>query len=144
VLSAGGGVCGVCDQVHYLAKNAEVFTPPYLYRKDGSGQLAPRPAVTAAPATIGYATTFTIGTPDPGSIRKVGLVRLGAVTHSVDMDQRYVPLAFATSAGGLAATGPANANVAPPGPYMLFVVDAAGVPSAATMVTVPLAGSPPA
>ncbi len=71
-------------------------------------------------------------------------MRLGAVTHSVDMDQRYVPLAFTAGAGALTVTGPANANVAPPGPYMLFVVDAAGVPSVAKMVTVPLQNSPPA
>jgi hypothetical protein len=137
VLSAGGGICGVCDQVHYLAKNAEVFTPPYLYKKDGSGQLAPRPSVTSAPGTINHGATFTIATPDAARIRKVALVRLGAVTHSVDMDQRYVPLAFNAGAGTLTATGPANANVAPPGPYMLFVVDADGVPSVANMVTVP-------
>jgi hypothetical protein len=41
------------------------------------------------------------------------------------------------------ATGPAHANVAPPGPYMLVVVDTAGVPSVATMVTVPLANAAP-
>jgi hypothetical protein len=142
VLSSGGGICGTCDQVHYLAKNAEVFTPPYLYKKDGSGQLAPRPTVTAAPATVDYGTAFTIQTPD--TISKVGLMRLGAVTHSVDMDQRYVPLAFTAGAGALTVTGPANANVAPPGPYMLFVVDSAGVPSVAKMVTVPLSNPAPA
>jgi hypothetical protein len=136
VLSAGGGVCGVCDRAGYLAKNAEVFTPPYLYKQDGSGELAPRPSITAAPATIDYGAGFEIGTADAQSIRKVALLRLGAVTHSVDMDQRYVPLAFSAGAGTLTATGPANANIAPPGPYMLVVVDAAGVPSVATMVTV--------
>jgi hypothetical protein len=137
VLSSGGGICGVCDQVGYLAKNAEVFTPPYLYKQDGSGALAPRPSVTSAPATIGYGAAVSIGTPDAASIRKVALLRLGAVTHSVDMDQRYVPLAFTVGASTLTTTGPANANIAPPGPYMLVVVDAAGVPSVAKMVTVP-------
>jgi hypothetical protein len=136
VLSAGGGLCGTCDQVGYLAKNAEVFTPPYLYKKDGSGELAPRPPVTTAPATIDYGTELQIGTLDAQSIRKVALVRLGAVTHSVDMDQRYVPLAFRAGADTLTATAPANPNIAPPGPYMLFVVDAAGVPSVAKMVSV--------
>ncbi len=137
VLSSGGGICGACDQAGYLAKNAEVFTPPYLYARDGSGALAPRPAVTGAPATVEYGTPFVISTPDAGSIRKAGLVRLGAVTHSVDMDQRYVPLAFTAAGGVLNATGPANENIAPPGMYMLFVVDADGVPSVAKMVTVP-------
>ncbi len=137
VLSSGGGICGTCDEVGYLAKNAEVFTPPYLYKKDGSNELAPRPQVTAAPATVEYGAPVRIDTPDAAAIRKVGLVRLGAVTHSVDMDQRYVPLAFTAGSGTVTATGPANANVAPPGPYMLFLVDSAGVPSVAQMVTVP-------
>lgn len=137
VLSSGGGICGTCDQVGYLAKNAEVFTPPYLYAKDGSGALAPRPAVTAVPATVDYATPFQITTPDAASIGKAGLVRLGAVTHSVDMDQRYVPLTYTAGSGVLNATGPANQNIAPPGMYMLFVVNADGVPSVAKMVTVP-------
>ncbi|MEA2274347.1 MAG: hypothetical protein QOI98_3055, partial [Solirubrobacteraceae bacterium] len=144
VLSSGGGICGTCDQVHYLAKNAEIFTPPYLYKKDGSGQLAPRPTITDAPATVDYATPFTIQTPNASAISKVALIRLGAVTHSVDMDQRYVPLAFTAGAGALTVTGPANANVAPPGPYMLVVVDADGVPSVARMVSLPLANAAPA
>ncbi|MGH2897750.1 MAG: Ig-like domain-containing protein, partial [Solirubrobacteraceae bacterium] len=113
-------------------------------RQDGSGELAPRPAVTGAPATIEHGTSFAITTPDAGSIAKVGLVRLGAVTHSVDMDQRYVPLTFSAGAGTLTAIAPANANVAPPGPYMLFVVDTAGVPSVARMVTLPLVDAAPA
>jgi len=71
------------------------------------------------------------------------MMRLGAVTHSVDMDQRYIPLSFTRGTGALTATAPANVNVAPPGPYMLFVVDSAGVPSVARMVTLPLANSAP-
>ena len=143
VLSAGGGMCATCDEVGYLVKNAEVFTPPYLYKKDGSGELASRPTITDAPATVEHGAPLRIDTPDAGAIRKVGLVRLGAVTHSVDMDQRYVPLAFTAGNGTLTVTGPANVNIAPPGPYMLFVVDAAGVPSVARMVTLPLTNSPP-
>jgi chitodextrinase len=143
VLSAGGGICGTCDQVGYLAKNAQVFTPPYLYKSDGSGQLATRPQVTAAPASVDHATNFQIDTPDAAAIRKVALVRLGAVTHSVNMEQRYVPLSFTAGTSSLTATAPANANIAPPGVYMLFVVDAAGVPSVAKMVTVTGAAPPP-
>jgi hypothetical protein len=143
VLSSGGGICGTCVEVGYLAKNAEVFTPPYLYKKDGSGELAPRPAISDAPATVEHGAPLRIDTPDARAIRKVALVRLGAVTHSVDMDQRYVPLDFTAGDGALTATGPANVNIAPPGPYMLFVIDAAGVPSVARMVTVALTNSPP-
>ena len=70
-------------------------------------------------------------------------MRLGAVTHSVNMEQRYVPLSFTAGSGALTATAPANANIARPGVYMLFVIDADGVPSVAKMVRV-ADGAPPA
>jgi hypothetical protein len=143
VLSSGGGICGTCDAVGYLAKNAQVFTPPYLFAKDGSGQLAPRPSVTSAPATANYGAQFAIASPDAAAIAKVALIRVGAVTHSVAMEQRYVPLSFTASAGTITATAPASANIAPPGVYMLFVVNAAGVPSVAEMVALTAASSPP-
>ena len=92
VLSSGGGVCGDCDVAGYLAKNAEVFTPPYLFKKDGSGQLAPRPTISSAPGVVNYGAPLQISTPNAASIGKVALVRLGAVTHSVNMEQRYIPL----------------------------------------------------
>jgi hypothetical protein len=136
VLSAGGGICGTCDDVGYLAKNAEIYSPPYLFAPDGSGALATRPAITSAPETVGYGAAFQVTSPDAASISKVALVRLGAVTHSNNMDQRYVPLSFTAGAGSLTATAPANANIAPPGVYMLFVVNSAGVPSVAAMVGV--------
>ena len=136
VLSSGGGVCGACDSAGYLAKNAEVFSPPYLFKDDGSGELAPRPEITSAPDEITYNAPFSLSTPDADSIRKVALVRLGAVTHSVNMDQRYVPLSFTDDGDTVDVTAPANANLAPPGVYMLFVIDEDGVPSVARMVRV--------
>jgi hypothetical protein len=70
-----------------------------------------------------------VTSPQASAIRKVSLIRINAVTHSVDMEQRYVPLTFAQNgSGGLTVTGPANANLAPPGVYMLTVVDSNGVP----------------
>ncbi len=143
VLSAGGGICGTCDQVGYLAKNGQVFSPPYLFKKDGSGELAPRPQITAAPSEVTYNSPFSISTPDPASIRKVALVRLGAVTHSVNMEQRYVPLSTTTGVGAINATAPANANIAPPGYYMLFLIDSNGVPSVSKMVRVTDGNPPP-
>ena len=141
VLSSGGGICGTCDQVGYLAKNAEIFSPPYLFQADGT--LAPRPAIDAAPAAATYGAPIEITTANPASIRKVALVRLGAVTHSDNMEQRYVPLSFTAGATSITATTPLNANVAPPGPYMLFILDSNGVPSVARMVSIQN-DSPPA
>lgn len=143
VLSSGGGICGTCDQVGYLAKNAEIFTPPYLFKKDGSGQLAPRPQISGAPTAVSHGASFEITTPDAASIRKVGLVRLGSQTHSVEMEQRYLPLSFTVGNGTLTASVPANMNTAVPGVYMLFIVDSAGVPSVARMVQVDSAPPPP-
>jgi hypothetical protein len=142
VLSSGGGICGTCDQVGYLAKNAEIFTPPYLFKQDGSGELAPRPDITAAPSTVSHGSSFQITTPNAASIQKVGLMRLGSQTHSVEMEQRYLPLDFTAGAGTLTATVPANVHTAVPGVYMLFIVDSAGVPSVAKMVN--LDAAPPA
>ena len=62
VLSAGGGICGDCNRVGYLNKNAEVFTPPYLFKADGSGELAPRPRITSAPRLVDYDEPMTVGT----------------------------------------------------------------------------------
>jgi Domain of unknown function (DUF1929) len=136
VLSAGGGICGDCNRAGYLAKNAEVFTPPYLFKDDGSGELAPRPQITSAPGVVNYDEPMTVETPSAGSISKVAMMRLGAVTHSVNMEQRYVPLEFSGSGGSVVAQTPLNENIAPPGVYMLFVIDASGVPSVARMVRI--------
>jgi hypothetical protein len=143
VLSSGGGICGTCDQVGYLAKNAEIFTPPYLFKKDGSGELAPRPEITAAPDTISHGTSFQIATPSAASIAKVGIMRLGSQTHSVEMEQHYVPLSFTASTGAVTATVPASVSAAVPGYYMLFIVDSAGVPSVAKILVLDGASPPP-
>jgi hypothetical protein len=136
VMTGGGGICGVCMAVGYLEKNIEYFIPPYLYKKDGTGQLAARPVISTAPASVGINAKFTISSAQAASIRKVALVGLGDVTHGVDQGQRYVPLTFSASGTTLTVTGPPNGGVAPPGYYMLFVVDASGVPSIAKMVQV--------
>jgi hypothetical protein len=151
VLSSGGGICGSCEDDPqptvtgetgaYLEKNAQVFSPPYLFADDGSP--APRPTITSAPEAAGYDEQFAIGTPAPGSIDDVALVRLGAVTHSVNMEQRYVPLDFTASSGGITATSPADANIAPPGYYMLFLIDDEGVPSIASMIRMKVPPAPP-
>ena len=143
VLSSGGGICGTCDQVGYLAKNAEIFTPPYLFKRDGSGELASRPEITDAPATVNHGASFQLTTPNAASIQKVGLIRLGSQTHSVEMEQRYLPLGFTAGNGTLTASIPANVHTAVPGVYMLFIVDSAGVPSVARMVNVSSAAPPP-
>jgi hypothetical protein len=136
VLTGGGGICGDCQAAGYLRKDIEIFSPPYLFRKDGSGELATRPTITSAPTVFNYNQPLTIATPDSASISRVSLVRLGAPTHGQDQGQRYIPLSFTTTSGQVNATAPANANIAPPGYYMLFILNSSGVPSVASMVRV--------
>jgi hypothetical protein len=136
VLTGGGGICGDCQAYGYLRKDIEIFSPPYLFKPDGSGQLAVRPTITSAPATIDYNQPLTIATPDADSITKVSMIRLGAPTHGQDQGQRYISLSFTTSSGQVNATAPVNANIAPPGYYMVFILNSSGVPSVASMVRV--------
>jgi len=136
VVSAGGGVCDVCQEQGYLRKDMEIFAPPYLFKKDGSGALADRPKITFAPSRVHYGNPFTIST-DGKTISNAAFIKLGAVTHGQDMDQRYVPLSFvAQGSGTLLITPPANNKIAPPGHYMLFIIDDAGAPSKAWFVRI--------
>jgi len=71
------------------------------------------------------------------TIKKVAILRPGATTHAVHMDDyRYVPLKFTVGTGQLTVTAPANANLAPPGYYMLVILNAKGVPSVMPFVLV--------
>jgi hypothetical protein len=116
----------------------EVYRPAYLFT--ASGALAARPAITAAPASVGYNATFQISTPNPADIASVALMRPGSSTHAFNFEQRLVNLAFTAGGTTLTLTSPPNANVAPPGYYMLFLVNRAGVPSVAAWAQ--LTGTP--
>jgi hypothetical protein len=128
VLTAGGGPPGPVVNL-----NAEIYHPPYLFKKDGSGELASRPSI-ADHSTVRHGGSFTVDLGGSRTISKVALVRTGSNTHSFDMDQRFMELDFAQSGSRLTVSGPRNANVAPPGQYMLFVIDGNGVPSVASKV----------
>lgn len=112
----------------------EIFSPPYLFNPDGSP--ATRPNITYAPETISYGSEFLVGTPSGISINRVTLVRLSSVTHSVNMNQRFNELTFSHVGFGLRVDAPSNPNTAPPGHYMLFIINNAGVPSVAKVVQI--------
>ncbi len=136
VLSAGGGVCGDCQRTGYIQKNGQIFSPPYLFKQDGSGERAPRPQIDSAPGTVNHGSSFVLTTGQAQQIDQVTLVRTGSATHGQNMEQRRVPLTFSRESGRLRVNAPANANIAPPGHYMLFIIDDDGVPSVADMVQV--------
>jgi Galactose oxidase-like, Early set domain/Concanavalin A-like lectin/glucanases superfamily/Bacterial Ig domain/Glucodextranase, domain B/Kelch motif len=128
VLVAGGGRFNNFVEATDQA-NGEIYSPPYLFK-------GARPVITSAPVQIGYGGTMTVQTPDASRIASVSLIKLGSMTHAFNMDQRYVSLSFTAGSGSLNVQTPANANLAPPGYYMLFIVDTNGVPSVATILNI--------
>jgi hypothetical protein len=122
VLSAGSDF-GTMQETY------EIFSPPYLFK-------GPRPSIGAAPATLTYGQAFDISTPNAADIARVALIRPGATTHADNFDQRYVDLSFSKGVGVLQATAPPSGAHAPPGYYMLVLVNSNGVPSVATFVHV--------
>ena len=129
VLLAGGGGDGAGGDVdHY---NGQYYFPPYLFR-------GARPSISSVPATVGYGGPLVVVTPDAGAITQVTLVRLSSVTHEFNQNQRFNRLAFSTTSDGtgLSVTAPSDPNLCPPGHYMLFIVNSAGVPSIAAIVSI--------
>jgi len=117
----------------------EIYEPAYLFSGvDTSGNPIPaaRPMISTAPAIINYGTGFSVGTPNASDISSVVLVRPGASTHAFDMDQRLVGLSFTAAGDVLNVNSPPNSNIAPPGYYMLFVLNSVGTPSIASFVQV--------
>ena len=134
VLSSGSGEGGGVSYENSQF-TGQVFSPPYLFNADGS--LAARPGITSAPSRIGYGSSFTVGSPDAGVVTRGTLIRLSSVTHAFNQSQAIYPLTFsATGATTLSAQAPASGRLAPPGPYMLFLLGPTGVPSRARMVLV--------
>jgi hypothetical protein len=109
--------------------NAQLFSPPYLFK-------GARPTITKAPTQVTYGEAFDVETPAPTEISQVTWIRLPSVTHSFDQNQRINFLNFRTGVGKLTVTAPPNANVCPPGHYMLFVLNQGKVPSESNIIQI--------
>jgi galactose oxidase len=126
VLVGGGGLCGSCTANH---ADVQIFTPPYLINPDGTA--ATRPTITGAPGSASYGSMISVSADSP--IRSFVLMRMGAVTHSINNDQRRIPLQFTTADNrNYTLQIPADRGIAPPGNYMLFALNANGTPSVST------------
>ena len=112
---------------------AEIYKPPYLFR-------GPRPTINAVPATIGFGGAFGVDTPNT-NITGATLAAPAAVTHGVDMNQRLLKLPVQQGTGCVSVTAPTRPNAAPPGYYMLFLLNDQGVPSVAKWVKLEEGGS---
>src|SRR5439155_22838092 len=109
--------------------SGEIYQPPCLF--PGS-----RPTVSSATTGVAYGQCFFVGTPDATSISKVTMLSLGSVTHDFNMGHLIVRPAFSQASGGLNVTAPGSGNIAPPGYYMLFILNSSGVPSVASFVQI--------
>lgn len=104
----------------------EIYEPPYLFK-------GTRPTITSAPTDVAYGQTFFVQTPDGASITTVNTIKNASVTHAFNTEQRINHLVFSQAPGGLNITAPSDPNLAPPGYYMLFILNA-GVPSIAKII----------
>jgi hypothetical protein len=109
--------------------NHEIFSPPYLFK-------GARPTITSAPSQVGYHQTVSVATPNARQVTEVRWIRLGSVTHAFDMGARANTLSFVPSESGVEVTIPSTPNLAPPGYYMLFILNRNGVPSQGHIVRV--------
>jgi hypothetical protein len=106
----------------------EVYSPPYLFRGH-------RPVLQEAPRSVSPASQMVLSTPNADDIASVAFIRSGSATHAFDADQRHIGLAIeGRSPGQLTVRAPPDHNIAPPGWYMLFLVNRRGVPSIASFV----------
>ncbi|MEP6688742.1 MAG: galactose oxidase-like domain-containing protein, partial [Gemmatimonadales bacterium] len=103
-------------------RNGELFSPPYLFR-------GARPTITSAPAEPSYGATITVKTPVPAAIAKAGLIAIGSATHAFDSNQRFMWLTFTRTSTAVSVKLPTSRIQAPPGYYMLFILDGNDVPS---------------
>jgi Domain of unknown function (DUF1929) len=126
VLHTGSGDAIQPDGLpHPDQRNAELFSPPYLFK-------GARPTIASAPGTVAYGQRFFVGT--SSGVTRASLIALGSVTHAFDMGQRFMWLGITQAAGGVNVTAPAARNTAPPGYYMLFVLNGSNVPSVGRII----------
>jgi galactose oxidase len=120
----------VTHQLYPRQANHEIFRPPYLFK-------GARPTITGLSKwTVSYGETFTVTTPYAKQITGVRWIRLGSVTHAFNANQRANALTFSPASGTVNVTAPANGRLAPPGHYLLFILNRNGVPSVGRVVQV--------
>ncbi|KAM0240795.1 hypothetical protein ACHAP5_007830 [Fusarium lateritium] len=131
VLNGGGGLCGDCSTNHF---DAQIFTPNYLYNEKGI--LATRPKITKI-STRSVKVGGKVKISTDGSIKQASLIRYSTATHTVNTDQRRVPLKLNNIGGNnYLFQLPSDSGIVLPGYWMLFVINSAGVPSVASTLVV--------
>jgi hypothetical protein len=132
----GGGGASVDAPVNN--QHSEIYYPPYLFAASGAD--AVRPVIGSAPEILAPGLDFSVSIAS-GDVARLTLLRMGAVTHSVNLAQNFVELPFTSDANVLFAEMPDRATDVPPGYYLLFALDQAGTPSVARIVRIDVPGS---
>ncbi|OWP02986.1 kelch domain-containing protein [Marssonina coronariae] len=157
VWSGGGGMCyeviypgstSSCDK-SVDHSDGQIFSPPYLFGPNSTRAIRPLITTigTSSPAspsssfpatpTVHLGGTVVVTTDILDSSASLVLMRMGTATHSINTDQRRVPLTDVKVEGGVyTATLPAERGVLIVGFYYLFVVSEGGVPSLGRTVRV--------
>jgi galactose oxidase len=138
VFQGGGGLCGQCTQYGGVPESnhfdAEIFVPPYLLNTDGSRRARPTISAVASKVKVGASLTVTASS----GVTKFALIRFGTATHTVNTDQRRIPLTPTVSGTSYTVTVPADPGVALPGFWLLFALDNADTPSVGKIIQVTL------
>jgi Domain of unknown function (DUF1929) len=127
-----------------------IYEPPYLFKGERpvlnliDGEANHLEGNITATKQWEYGSEHTLSYSSPSSaITSAVLIRPAAVTHSSDPNQREVALPITNDEHGtLTVSLTPNPNLAPPGYYMVFLVNANGVPSVAKWVHVGPQGAP--
>lgn len=130
VFVGGGGLCGTCNTNHF---DGQVYYPGYLFNP-GDGNRAVRPVINTATGQVGKGGTITATT--NGAIAAWSLVRVSSTTHTVNTDQRRVPLTATNNGNTYALKVPNDYGIVLPGYYMLFGMNAQGTPSLSKSVKI--------
>src|SRR3954447_3402022 len=127
---ASGDANDPSKQPYPARRSHEIFRPPYLFK-------GARPVITSlAQTTVGYSQVLTVNTSYAQQITRVRWIRLGSVTHAFDTGQRADSLGFSKTASAVKVTIPSSARKAPPGYYMVFILNRNRVPSVGQIVRV--------
>ncbi|KAL9636842.1 MAG: hypothetical protein Q9164_002574 [Protoblastenia rupestris] len=130
VFNGGGGLCGGCATNHF---DGQVYYPGYLFNGDGSR--AARPVINTATAEVRPGGTITAST--NVAVTSWSLIRVSSTTHTVNTDQRRVPLTATANGNTYNMVVPNDYGIVIPGYYMLFAMNAQGTPSIAKYVWIP-------
>jgi hypothetical protein len=123
------------DAIDHRHLEIEIFEPWYVDRPD-------RPTFTLDTTSVSTGGSLVIDCPEAIEINRVVLVRAGSATHSFNADQRWVAVPFSlTSPTQLTADIPANANLLPPGPYLVFLLRQVVDSETAAVLEVPSTGT---